>query len=107
AAVVDDDGYTDLYATDPNLPAGVRQLLAGGTDALRAAAAAARSPRAVRVSAADAVLLPPVPDPPKILCIGLNYRDHAHENNRAIPTEPVLFAKFHNTLTPPGGAIRL
>ena len=50
------------------------------------------------------MLLPPVPDPGKILCIGLNYRDHAKENNRAIPTEPVLFAKFANTLIGPGAA---
>ena len=40
--------------------------------------------------AANAVkLLPPVPDPAKILCIGLNYRDHAIEGGKAIPAEPV------------------
>jgi 2-keto-4-pentenoate hydratase/2-oxohepta-3-ene-1,7-dioic acid hydratase in catechol pathway len=81
--------------------------LAAGPTALREAAAADRSPRAVRVAAGQVELLPPVPDPPKILCIGLNYRDHAKENNRAIPTEPVLFAKFHNTLIGPDDPIRL
>src|SRR5205823_4831180 len=84
-----------------------RTLLAAGADGLRAAAAVVGSPYAMRVPVADAVLLPPVPDPPKILCIGLNYRDHAKENNRAIPTEPVLFAKFPNALTAPGAPIRL
>jgi 2-keto-4-pentenoate hydratase/2-oxohepta-3-ene-1,7-dioic acid hydratase in catechol pathway len=107
AAVRDGDAYVDLYATDFTLPPSVRGLLAAGPNALRAAAAATRSPVAIRVPAAVAVLLPPVPDPGKVMCIGLNYRDHARENNRAIPTEPVLFAKFTNTLIGPGGAIRL
>ncbi|HTK73828.1 MAG TPA: fumarylacetoacetate hydrolase family protein [Gemmataceae bacterium] len=107
AAVGVGNYYVDLYATDPSLPSSVRSLLAGGPGALREAAAADRSPRAVRVAAGQVELLPPVPDPPKILCIGLNYRDHAKENNRAIPTEPVLFAKFHNTLIGPDDPIRL
>jgi 2-keto-4-pentenoate hydratase/2-oxohepta-3-ene-1,7-dioic acid hydratase in catechol pathway len=107
AAVRDGDSYVDLYATEFSLPSSVRGLLAAGPDALAAAAAVARSPRAVRVPTAAAFLLPPVPDPAKILCIGLNYRDHARENNRAIPTEPVLFAKYANTLIGPGAAIRL
>jgi 2-keto-4-pentenoate hydratase/2-oxohepta-3-ene-1,7-dioic acid hydratase in catechol pathway len=101
------DHYVDLYATDMGLPSSVRALLAGGPEALAAAAAAAKSPMAVRIPVDTAVLLPPIPDPGKILCIGLNYRDHALENKRAIPTEPVLFAKFNNTLIGNGAPIRL
>ena len=41
---------------------------------------------------------PPVPDPDKILCIGLNYRDHAEESNLPIPAVPVVFAKYRNSL---------
>jgi 2-keto-4-pentenoate hydratase/2-oxohepta-3-ene-1,7-dioic acid hydratase in catechol pathway len=107
AAVLAGEYYVDLYGTDMGLPATVRGLLAAGPDALAAAAAAARSPTAFRIPAAAAVLLPPVPDPAKVMCIGLNYRDHALENNRAIPTEPVLFAKFPNTLVGAGEPIRL
>jgi 2-keto-4-pentenoate hydratase/2-oxohepta-3-ene-1,7-dioic acid hydratase in catechol pathway len=107
AAVRDGESYVVLYETDMSLPASVRGLLAAGPDILRAAAEAARSPRAFRLPAANVALLPPVPDPGKIMCIGLNYRDHARENNRAIPTEPVLFAKFANTLIGPGAPIRL
>src|SRR5579862_4709063 len=92
AAVLAGDHYVDLYATDMGLPSSVRALLAAGPDALAAAAAAGQSAAAIRFSPAAVTLLPPVPDPGKILCIGLNYRDHARENNRAIPTEPVLFA---------------
>jgi 2-keto-4-pentenoate hydratase/2-oxohepta-3-ene-1,7-dioic acid hydratase in catechol pathway len=43
-------------------------------------------------------LLPPVPDPPKIVCIGLNYRDHAAESGAAIPKEPILFSKYATAL---------
>jgi 2-keto-4-pentenoate hydratase/2-oxohepta-3-ene-1,7-dioic acid hydratase in catechol pathway len=40
-----------------------------------------------------------VPDPSKIICIGLNYRKHAMESNMPIPETPVVFSKFNNTLT--------
>jgi 2-keto-4-pentenoate hydratase/2-oxohepta-3-ene-1,7-dioic acid hydratase in catechol pathway len=43
-------------------------------------------------------LLAPVPAPRKIICIGLNYRDHAAETGNPVPTEPVMFAKFANSL---------
>ncbi len=51
-------------------------------------------------------LLAPVV-PPKLLCIGLNYRAHAEETGAAIPTEPVLFCKLPNSYTGPGDAIVL
>jgi 2-keto-4-pentenoate hydratase/2-oxohepta-3-ene-1,7-dioic acid hydratase in catechol pathway len=37
--------------------------------------------------------LPPVPCPPKIVCVGLNYRDHAEEAQVPIPDRPILFSK--------------
>jgi 2-keto-4-pentenoate hydratase/2-oxohepta-3-ene-1,7-dioic acid hydratase in catechol pathway len=50
---------------------------------------------------------PPVPDPDKIICLGLNYRDHADEMNLTAPEAPTLFAKFRNALTGSGSAITL
>jgi len=47
----------------------------------------------------------PVPRPGKIVCVGLNYRDHAEETGQAIPEEPVLFAKFANSVIGPGEEI--
>lgn len=44
----------------------------------------------------------PVPQPQKIVCIGLNYRDHAEETQQPIPEEPVLFAKFANSVVGQG-----
>ena len=54
---------------------------------------------------AEVRLLAPVPRPGKILCVGLNYRDHAKETGQAIPTEPVLFSKFANSVVGPRGGV--
>jgi len=53
--------------------------------------------------AADCVWLPPVLRPEKIICIGLNYRDHAAESKMEIPKEPVFFNKYNNALVGAAG----
>ena len=50
---------------------------------------------------------PCLPEPGKIICIGLNYRKHARESKMDIPSVPVLFSKFHNAIAAPGEAIPL
>ena len=57
--------------------------------------------------AAPDKLLPPVPEPEKVICIGLNYRDHAIETGAKIPFEPVVFNKFVSAVTGHGDAIEL
>ncbi len=49
----------------------------------------------------------PVPRPGKIVCVGLNYRDHAAESGMPVPTEPVLFCKYGNTVIGPNDPIIL
>jgi 2-keto-4-pentenoate hydratase/2-oxohepta-3-ene-1,7-dioic acid hydratase in catechol pathway len=56
---------------------------------------------------ADAELLPPILDPEKIICIGLNYRSHAAEAGIDPPSEPTFFAKFRNALAPAGATVEL
>lgn len=103
-----DGAYVDLHAADPSLPATLRGLLAHGPRALEHAARVAESPTAtIRHDPATATFLAPVPDPQKVLCLGLNYRDHAVESNMAIPEEPVLFSKFPSALTGHGQPIVL
>ena len=46
-------------------------------------------------------LLPPIPFPPKIICLGLNYFDHAAETQSTIPDEPIIFLKPHTAITGP------
>lgn len=50
---------------------------------------------------------PPIPDPDKIVCLGLNYRDHAEEAQLALPAAPMLFAKFRNSLVGCDDDVRL
>jgi 2-keto-4-pentenoate hydratase/2-oxohepta-3-ene-1,7-dioic acid hydratase in catechol pathway len=55
----------------------------------------------------DVALLAPIPRPPKFICVGLNYRDHAIESNMAIPKVPTIFSKFSNVVIGPGEKIVL
>src|SRR5262245_42977897 len=54
------------------------------------------------VKRSDAYWFAPVPRPGKIICIGLNYRDHAAESNMPIPERPVVFSKFPSCVIAPG-----
>jgi 2-keto-4-pentenoate hydratase/2-oxohepta-3-ene-1,7-dioic acid hydratase in catechol pathway len=85
----------------------VRRILERGPDhwAALAASAAARGDDAIPL--AGIRLLAPIPDPDKILCIGLNYRDHAEETGMPAPPAPIVFAKFRNSLIGPADPIVL
>src|ERR1700704_131198 len=52
-------------------------------------------------------LLAPIPRPPKFICVGLNYRDHAREAGLEIPSVPTIFSKFSNVVIGPGAPIVL
>jgi 2-keto-4-pentenoate hydratase/2-oxohepta-3-ene-1,7-dioic acid hydratase in catechol pathway len=106
AALLVNNEYIDLHATDPGLPESLRQLLASPTE-LRRAAEVAKQPRAVRHLAGSVKLLPPIPDPQKIVCLGLNYSDHAKETNAKIPQDPILFSKYATALIGPDEPIVL
>lgn len=54
------------------------------------------------VSRSDAYWFAPVPRPGKLICIGLNYRDHAKESNLPVPEKPVVFSKFSSAVIAPG-----
>jgi 2-keto-4-pentenoate hydratase/2-oxohepta-3-ene-1,7-dioic acid hydratase in catechol pathway len=56
---------------------------------------------------AEEALLPPVPDPEKIVCIGLNYRAHAEETRQEPPAVPTIFGKFRNALAGPDATVAL
>ncbi|HJX00667.1 MAG TPA: fumarylacetoacetate hydrolase family protein [Terriglobales bacterium] len=91
---------------------------AGFDDALSFIAAGAKGQQRAEslVKAASArELLPvdsvrlsaPIPRPPKILCVGLNYRDHAKESNMEVPAVPTVFAKYASSVIGPGEPIVL
>lgn len=84
--------WVDIQMSDPSLPSQMRELLELGPGGLAAAAAAIASGHAFHPH--NHKLLPPVPNPEKVICIGLNYADHAAESGQPIPPEPVVFCKF-------------
>ena len=58
-------------------------------------------PRGAVLPLRDVVLGPPVPRPGKVICIGLNYRDHAAESGMAVPESPVTFSKYATAVIGP------
>ena len=97
--------YIDLQAADPSLPLCPKALL-GLEDGLSRAAAALQTAQA-QDKFVSGTLLAPIPKPGKVLCIGLNYRDHALESGQPIPTEPVCFSKFTTSVTGPDMPVQL
>ena len=59
------------------------------------------------VALASVKLMAPIPRPPKLICVGLNYRDHALETGAEVPKVPTIFSKFTNTVIGPGDPIVL
>ena len=93
---------------DGRLPQTVEAAIAGGeaarsalADLVARAEAAGATGSSWLVDEASLTLGPSVPNPGKIVCVGLNYRKHAEETGAAIPTSPVLFSKFLNTIAAP------
>ena len=93
AGVLTADGVVD--AGDGGVGALLR---AGGIEAARDVGGRA-------VPLGEVRLLPPVPDPQKIVCLGLNYRSHAEEAGLEAPDTPTFFAKFRNALVPAGAEV--
>jgi acylpyruvate hydrolase len=86
----------------------VREIVGQGPDRAAALRDAAEALGDNGAMAAENVRLgPPVPDPTKILCVGLNYRAHAAEASLDEPEVPLLFAKFPNVLIGSGAPIEL
>lgn len=84
-----DAGFHDLLS-----------LIAGGADAMdRVGRWVQGAPRRERFDPSTVKLRAPIPKPPKIVCIGLNYRDHAEETKMAIPEVPTVFSKYNTAVT--------
>ncbi|WP_108021697.1 fumarylacetoacetate hydrolase family protein [Melghirimyces profundicolus] len=100
---------------DAWVPKEITPFLQGGEESLKQAEKAVeyvrehgdRLPPGTVHSREAVRLAAPVPAPGKILCVGLNYRDHIREMGREEPEFPVIFAKFANTVIGPGDEIPL
>jgi acylpyruvate hydrolase len=88
-------GWHGLTQSDGGFPGALPQLIAQGADLFRAGRSLRQSP-AIDLDAVR--LLPPVPVPPKILCVGLNYDDHLAESGLKKPVYPEIFGRFATSL---------
>lgn len=97
--LVTDAGIVDLARRFPEAPT-LRAFIAGGLDR---AAAFADAPADVALDQVE--LQPVIPDPDKIVCIGLNYHDHVQETGRTVTPHPVLFARYPGSQVGNGGVL--
>ncbi len=101
------ESIVDLRAASPGLPATVREILAADLlGEVRAIADKAASlPPAARLPLKGTRLGPPITNPSKIICLGLNYADHAEEQGKSAPDYPMMFAKGPNSLCGDGDTV--
>jgi 2-keto-4-pentenoate hydratase/2-oxohepta-3-ene-1,7-dioic acid hydratase in catechol pathway len=94
------DSVVDLSKAAPDLPRDLTGLIRAGKDTFAAAERAAKNaPAAARIALAQLKFLPPVTHPGKIICLGLNYVDHAAEGGHAKPSYPSFFMRVATSLT--------
>ena len=99
------DQFVDLSIANPSLPTDMTALIAmtGGLEA--AANAASSAPAAATRTTSGLQYLPLVPNPSKIVCMGLNYADHAAEGGNARPEYPSFFMRGPSSMVAHGEAI--
>ncbi len=97
--------FVPLNWVDLTLPKTIREILVEDPSLNRCRAAMVKGQSEHRT--VSGTLLPPISNPGKVICIGLNYRDHAIESGMPIPPEPICFGKFGNTIIGSGQSIRL
>lgn len=95
--LVDGGAAIDLHAACPDVPSDLRAALRQGID-LHGAARRALAGAAPRLPLADLALAPVLPEPGKVVCLGLNYFDHALEGGREKPSHPWFFLRAPSSL---------
>jgi len=92
----------DLQAAQ--FPTDMRSFLAGGSALMQRAHEEAKRNR-FQIPETEVKIKPPISNPEKIICVGLNYYDHAKECGMKIPKEPVLFSKYASSIIGPNDSI--
>jgi 2,4-diketo-3-deoxy-L-fuconate hydrolase len=103
-ARIDDETYVDLSDVVPDFDEAF--FGTGGLERIRPIVGERSAAGEVARFSGERVGAP-IARPHQILCIGLNYRDHAIETGQAVPTEPILFTKSPNTLVGPDDDVRI
>jgi len=104
AAAAEGNGpFHGFAASDAEHPGSLSSLVAQGSEALLAAGHTLLAGPEVDIGGVE--LLPPLPSPPKILCVGLNYADHSAESGFEVPGYPTIFGRFASSLIGHGAPI--
>ena len=98
-----DGSLVGRFADDPKYPGSIADLVVRGGDALASAARSLAGGPALEGGRIE--YLPPFPTPPKIICLGLNYADHAAEGGFKPPSYPTIFARFASSLVGHGAPL--
>lgn len=96
------DGFRALRSVEAAFPGDLPELIASGAD-LMDLASRFRFGAALDIDAVE--VLPPLASPGKIMCVGLNYVDHAAEGNFEVPSYPTIFARFASSMIGHGAPI--
>jgi acylpyruvate hydrolase len=102
--VVEGHEVIDVRAGDPKAPSDLLALISGGAAARSLPEAAAAKSRTRHALSAVQVALP-IAHPPKFVCVGLNYLEHAKEGGHAPPTYPSFFARYDRSLVAHGAPV--
>lgn len=96
----DGGDIVDLCAGDSSIPSDMRSFIEGGQKTLLAAKSVID--RGGSIIPRDSVkIVAPIYNPDKVLCVGMNYKDHCEEQNAPVPIEPVIFNKFPSSIIGP------
>ncbi|KAJ0170855.1 hypothetical protein K1T71_013627 [Dendrolimus kikuchii] len=101
---LDGNNVVDINKVDSSLPSTLLDILKKG-DIERVKSLKSKNPPSVPLSAVT--LTAPIQGVDKVLCIGLNYKDHCDEQNLTPPPVPMVFGKFSSSIVGPDGAVRL
>ena len=102
-AVLQGQDFRGLLTTDAGFPGSLHALLAeGGTALAKAAEVLGKGPV---IDLEKISYLPPIENPGRIFCIGLNYVDHSVESGFAVPTYPAIFSRFPSSMVGHGAPI--
>jgi len=97
--------FRGLTNDDPKFPGDLMQLLQAGGDALQNAGDVLAGGDPINLETVS--FLPPIANSGKVICVGLNFVDHASEGGNVVPEYPALFARFNSSLIGHGAPIVL
>lgn len=100
----EDANVVDVTNSVPHIPNNMKDFIEGGEVNVEAAKRAVDASSNI-LKQGEIRILSPINNPEKLICVGMNYRDHCAEQNVPVPVEPVIFSKFNSAIRGPNDPI--